>query len=305
MLYNRKYNDVWPSNFGAAGHLKMDKNRIVADLKVSPAIRQQDKTSLGLYFYNARWYDPALARFIQPDTVVPGAGNPLAWDRYAYVNDNPLRYSDPSGHAAACGVADECGGSGGDKPETEKPPVITLSKENGLCIKKLGCSGGESYRRWWREWYLPRMDDYLIEDMAKISQFLVDPLDLGLDAYENWKGIPLPKKYGFGIDFVTQLIIDGPRDDLSIFQRAVRAGLNGTEGIFTSGASTAVGLLVGDAALAVSFVPVVSSDNLWLPPVAYWAGYASSYMAVNYTVGSGFDYLNAQIFYPLFNLGSP
>jgi RHS repeat-associated protein len=25
----------------------------------------------GLMFYNARWYDPALGRFAQPDTIIP------------------------------------------------------------------------------------------------------------------------------------------------------------------------------------------------------------------------------------------
>jgi len=29
---------------------------------------------------------------------VPEPGNPMAWDRYAYVQNNPVRYSDPSGH---------------------------------------------------------------------------------------------------------------------------------------------------------------------------------------------------------------
>ena len=52
----------------------------------------------GLLYYNARWYDPALGRFVQADTVVSGAGNPSAWDRYAYTQNNPLRYTDPSGH---------------------------------------------------------------------------------------------------------------------------------------------------------------------------------------------------------------
>jgi len=42
--------------------------------------------------------DPALGRFAQADTLIPGAGNPLAWDRYAYGYDNPVRYTDPSGH---------------------------------------------------------------------------------------------------------------------------------------------------------------------------------------------------------------
>ena len=50
----------------------------------------------GLLFYNARWYDPALGRFAQADTIVPGGVQGL--DRYAYVNNNPIRYMDPDGH---------------------------------------------------------------------------------------------------------------------------------------------------------------------------------------------------------------
>jgi len=30
----------------------------------------------GLMYYGARYYDPALGRFIQPDTIVPEPGNP-------------------------------------------------------------------------------------------------------------------------------------------------------------------------------------------------------------------------------------
>jgi RHS repeat-associated protein len=59
---------------------------------------QREEGALGLYFYNARWYDPALGRFIQADTLVAEPGNPLDWDRYAYVYNNPLIYTDPSGH---------------------------------------------------------------------------------------------------------------------------------------------------------------------------------------------------------------
>ncbi len=55
-------------------------------------------SDFGLMNYNARWYDPALGRFVQADTLIPQPGNPQAWDRYAYVENNPLRYTDPSGH---------------------------------------------------------------------------------------------------------------------------------------------------------------------------------------------------------------
>jgi hypothetical protein len=107
-----------------------------------------------LYWYNSRWYDQTLGRFIQPDSIVPGVGesgnpdavgylgaanysaltvdyhenqlldqlntenrarfqdsefklppvptNSIAFDRYAYSFDNPVRYTDPSGHCPFC-----------------------------------------------------------------------------------------------------------------------------------------------------------------------------------------------------------
>jgi RHS repeat-associated protein len=59
---------------------------------------QREEAALGLYFYNARRYDPALGHFLSPDTVVPEPGNALDYHRYAYVRFNPLKYTDPSGH---------------------------------------------------------------------------------------------------------------------------------------------------------------------------------------------------------------
>jgi RHS repeat-associated protein len=54
--------------------------------------------TIGLYDYGARFYDPALGRFISADPIVPKPGNPQALNRYSYVYNNPLRYTDPSGH---------------------------------------------------------------------------------------------------------------------------------------------------------------------------------------------------------------
>jgi RHS repeat-associated protein len=56
----------------------------------------------GLMFYNARYYSPTLGRFISADTMVPGAGNPQAFNRYAYTLNNPLNYIDPTGHCPLC-----------------------------------------------------------------------------------------------------------------------------------------------------------------------------------------------------------
>ena len=68
---------------------------------------QLEAAELGLYYYVARWYDPYLTHFIQADTIVPGAGNAKAYDRFAYVKNNPLNYTDPSGHAEL--IDDETG----------------------------------------------------------------------------------------------------------------------------------------------------------------------------------------------------
>ena len=65
-----------------------------------------DTADFGLMFYNARWYDSQLGRFAQADSIVPGGVQ--GYDRYAYVNNNPVRYTDPSGHKA-CDDVDKKG----------------------------------------------------------------------------------------------------------------------------------------------------------------------------------------------------
>jgi RHS repeat-associated protein len=58
----------------------------------------------GLLYYHARYYDPTLGRFISPDSIVPEPGNPQSFNRFAYVYNNPLKYTDPSGHCPVCVV---------------------------------------------------------------------------------------------------------------------------------------------------------------------------------------------------------
>ena len=60
---------------------------------------QRAADELELMFYGARWYDSSLGRFTSPDTIIPQAvQGSQAWDRYAYSNNNPVRYNGPSGH---------------------------------------------------------------------------------------------------------------------------------------------------------------------------------------------------------------
>ena len=43
-------------------------------------------------------YDATAGRFISADTMIPEQQGVQAWDRYAYTSNNPIRYTDPTGH---------------------------------------------------------------------------------------------------------------------------------------------------------------------------------------------------------------
>jgi RHS repeat-associated protein len=80
----------------------------------------QRKDDTGLLYYHARYYDPSLARFVSPDSIVattegtltvdvnqsvaqesrsgPVPTQPQLLNRYSYVANNPLTYGDPTGH---------------------------------------------------------------------------------------------------------------------------------------------------------------------------------------------------------------
>ncbi|WP_010503351.1 polymorphic toxin-type HINT domain-containing protein [Paenibacillus elgii] len=51
-----------------------------------------------LQYLRARWYDPSVGRFMSQDTYEGDINNPLSLNLYTYVHNNPLRYTDPSGH---------------------------------------------------------------------------------------------------------------------------------------------------------------------------------------------------------------
>jgi RHS repeat-associated protein len=51
----------------------------------------------GLIYMQARYYDPTVGRFMSMDPVTPSPGNLFAFNRYAYVNNNPVVNIDPDG----------------------------------------------------------------------------------------------------------------------------------------------------------------------------------------------------------------
>ncbi|MNO32897.1 tRNA(Glu)-specific nuclease WapA precursor [compost metagenome] len=80
--------DVW-------GNIANQTEGISNSFKYAGEIYDQET---GLYYLRARYYDPSIGRFINEDTVEGQIDNPLSLNLYTYVHNNPLRYTDFSGH---------------------------------------------------------------------------------------------------------------------------------------------------------------------------------------------------------------
>jgi len=97
----------------------------------------------GLMFYNARWYDSTIGRFVQADSLIPSPGNSQAWDRYAYSANNSIRYNDPSGHR----VCDETDIHGECMSESDEIKSAILEQNNRLArlVEKGKIDGVEAF----------------------------------------------------------------------------------------------------------------------------------------------------------------
>ena len=84
--------DAW-GNFRFPQELETSKNRFA----FTGHIWDQET---GLYNAKARYFDPKLGRFLTQDSFLGQIDNPPSLHRYFYGHANPLRYVDPTGHAA-------------------------------------------------------------------------------------------------------------------------------------------------------------------------------------------------------------
>jgi RHS repeat-associated protein len=72
--------------------------------------REHDAES-GLYYYRARYYDPTIGRFLQPDPVPGYLVIPLSLNLYPYTWNNPINYRDPDGRLVGVIIGIVIGGT--------------------------------------------------------------------------------------------------------------------------------------------------------------------------------------------------
>ncbi|MCP4614421.1 MAG: RHS repeat-associated core domain-containing protein [Planctomycetes bacterium] len=79
------YGELWYSKFMAT-----DINNVGDEIDRLYTNQIYDKET-GLYYYNARYYDPQTGHFLRPDPAMEG------FNHYLYVGGNPINYIDPTG----------------------------------------------------------------------------------------------------------------------------------------------------------------------------------------------------------------
>lgn len=106
--------------FGEAIDWTTDANE---PLETKGFIGERFDADAGLQFLNARYYDPKLALFIQPDWFeVTKAG--VGTNRYSYSFNDPVDLMDPEGNCIDCDIEEEWDNHYDDKFERSKDKIL-------------------------------------------------------------------------------------------------------------------------------------------------------------------------------------
>ncbi len=103
----------------------------------------------GFYYLQSRYYDPANRRFINADSLASTGQGFLGTNMFAYCNNCPTIYEDPSGHALRSNLALICdGGSGKTEPRyisDQDLPGIAPTPFGHSNVGNAGCGAVATY----------------------------------------------------------------------------------------------------------------------------------------------------------------
>ena len=90
----------------------------------------------GFYYLQSRYYDPETGRFINADSQLNAKDGILGYNLFAYCNNNPIMYSDPSGHSLilACIIVGAVVGGLAGGHIAAKVSKAKTGKVNGLAV---------------------------------------------------------------------------------------------------------------------------------------------------------------------------
>jgi RHS repeat-associated protein len=202
---------VWSTEYTPFGNLTMEEGQVEFTSAIKFTGKDLDEDT-GLYYYNARWYDAEIGRFISADTYKGELENPQTLNLYVYVANNPLIYVDPSGNK----IVAQGGFLFEDLP-IEEPAIKPVPEDNfnlsnlplpyeevGLLDKSFGARTQRYLNKVWL--------NTKVHAEGIILQYLI-----GL----NTKG--LPESYKLGTDFTYNLItsLTSPDTELTIEDKQI------------------------------------------------------------------------------------
>ncbi|MBI2799497.1 MAG: hypothetical protein HYX63_04315 [Gammaproteobacteria bacterium] len=88
--------DTWGKRRNATGWTDAT-GALTSNTTIRGYTGHEELDTVGLVHMNGRVYDPVLGRFTSADPNIQTPGNPPAYNRYCYVNNNPLSFTDPTG----------------------------------------------------------------------------------------------------------------------------------------------------------------------------------------------------------------
>jgi RHS repeat-associated protein len=156
----QKYGDVAYAPFGES-----------YDMSGTPYLSftgQQQDTVSGLFDFAYREYNPIEGRWISPDPAGAGASDPAtpqSWNRYAYVLNNPLSNTDPTGLWCYYGTTDDNGKIDFTLPDASDWNSFDYNSTKGECSN----TGGQ----WYDDANPPLIADPTVVNVAGIA-----PLDV-------------------------------------------------------------------------------------------------------------------------------
>ncbi|MBI4815751.1 MAG: VCBS repeat-containing protein [Deltaproteobacteria bacterium] len=132
---------------------------------------------LGLVNMRGRMYDPEVGRFISPDPYVWNIASSQSLSRYAYVENNPITVTDPSGFGPTVGIrgcfvpsGDGLGAGGvGGVGSVGVGSVISIGKGGENLDESWPAHGDQTFKapnersvgQGWRDWTLPTPSEAL------------------------------------------------------------------------------------------------------------------------------------------------
>lgn len=130
----------WNEAYNPYGEKRIDPDRNKDNLGFAGHV-QDDVT--GLTYMQARYYDPVTGRFLSPDPVQFSPGAPQMFNRYSYVNNDPINLRDPDGRCPNCVSAAIGAGFGALVGGGLELANQLTDDKKGISLSRVGISAGK------------------------------------------------------------------------------------------------------------------------------------------------------------------